>query len=175
MMIEYEKTYLLKYIPEDLKSFPSEEYLDIYVPKSADHPILRVRKRGNEYEITKKYPVDLQDSSKQHEFTIPITKEEFNELEANLEGKRSKKQRFYYKYQNILVEIDVFKDGLKGLILADFEFKTEKEKGGFTPPDFCLAEVTQEKVTAGGMIAGKKYSEIEPILANYGYKPLFLD
>lgn len=37
-------------------------------------------------------------------------------------------------------------------------------------PDFCLADVTQEKFTAGGILAGKKYSDIEAELEKYGYK-----
>jgi len=73
MIIELEKTYLLKYIPEDLKNFPNKDYFDIYIPKTSEHPILRIRKKGDEYEMTKKYPVNWQDTSKQHEFTIPIT------------------------------------------------------------------------------------------------------
>ncbi len=175
MQIEYERTYLLRYIPKNLEKYPNKEYVDIYIPKSIKHPVLRIRKRSDEYEITKKYPVDWQDTSKQYEFTIPITKEEFIELEANLEGKRAIKQRYFYKYKGKIIEIDVFKGNLKGLILADFEFDSEKAKNQFKLPDFCLADVTQEKTVAGGMIVGKKYTDIEPILAKYGYKPLFLD
>ena len=102
-------------------------------------------------------------------------KEEFKELETNIEGKRALKQRYLYEYQGNTVEIDVFKDDLRGLILADFEFNNEEFKDKFTPPDFCLVEVTQEKAMAGGRIVGKKYQDIELILSKYGYKPLFLD
>jgi len=175
MQIELEKTYLLKYIPKDLKNYPNNEYLDIYIPSLITHPVLRIRKRGAEYEITKKYPINWRDTSKQHEFTISLNQAEFDELEANLKGKRAQKQRYLYEYQGKIVEIDVFNGDLKGLILADFEFQTEEEMAKFIPPDFCLIEVTQEKATAGGMLVGKKYQDIEPILATFGYKPLFLE
>ncbi len=175
MEIEYERTYLLKYLPKNLENYPNKEYLDIYIPKNAEHPVLRMRKKGENYEMTKKYPVTQGDASIQHEFTIPLTNAEFEELEGHIRGKRTRKIRYLYKFKGILAEIDIFQDDLKGLALADIEFPSEQKKANFSPPDFCLAEVTQEKVVAGGMIVGKKYSEIAPTLAKYGYKPLFLE
>ena len=52
--IELEKTYLAKYLPGGLKDSPSKEIKDIYIPESIDHPVLRIRKRDDKYEITKK-------------------------------------------------------------------------------------------------------------------------
>jgi CYTH domain-containing protein len=173
--IEYEKTYLLKFIPDNLIKSPHKEIIDIYIPKNAAHPKLRIRKNGNNYEICKKYPVIAGDASQQHEFTIPISEDEFKELNSNLTGKRAKKYRYYYKYKDKIAEIDVFKDDLTGLILVDFEFVNKQEKDNFIPPEFCLADVTQETIVAGGMIVGKKYTQIESILAKYNYKPLFID
>ena len=45
--IELEKTYLLKYLPEDIEENQAIEIFDVYIPKSADHSILRIRKRGD--------------------------------------------------------------------------------------------------------------------------------
>ena len=42
-------------------------------------------------------------------------------------------------------------------------------------PDFCLADVTQEKFIAGGMICGKSYEDIEKELKRFNYVKLFLD
>ena len=39
-------------------------------------------------------------------------------------------------------------------------------------PDFCLVEVTQDEVFAGGVLAGKKYSDIEKDLRKYKYKKI---
>ncbi len=174
MKIEQEKTYLLKSIPKNLKDYQNKEYFDIYIPQKADHPRLRIRKRGNKYEITKKQPVNEKDASRQYEFTISLTQEEFEELETNLKGKRARKIRYFYEYEGILAEIDVFQDQLEGLIIADFEFNNEVKMAEFTPPAFCLAEITQESLLAGGMLVGKHYIDIEQILDKYEYKPLFL-
>lgn len=171
MEIELERTFLLKKFPVDLKTLRSMEVFDIYIPQVVEHPILRIRKKGDKYEITKKYPVEGKDSSCQSEETIPLTEEEFLEF-SKLEGKRVRKIRHYYPLGDgdNMAEIDVFQDDLKGLVLVDIEFKEVDRKDNFAMPDFCLADVTQEKFTAGGILAGKKYSDIEAELAKYDYK-----
>ena len=167
--IELEKTYLLKYFPEDIKEKLSIEIFDIYIPKSVDHPHLRIRKRGEICEITKKEPIDGINSSEQSEHTISLSNEEFSALK-NIDGKKLHKRRYIYPYGNHIAEIDVYQDDFKGLVFVDFEFKTREEKEAFSMPDFCLAETTQEEFCAAGWLAGKKYSDIEPFLNQYDYK-----
>ena len=53
-MLELEKTYLAKYLPEDLMTCRKKEIVDIYLPKDSPHPKLRLRKSWSWYEITKK-------------------------------------------------------------------------------------------------------------------------
>jgi CYTH domain-containing protein len=168
-MIELEKTFLAKFIPEGIRD--GESMLDIMIPSSARHPVLRIRKKGEKFEMTKKYPVE-NDASKQHEFTIPLTKEEFEELEKNIEGKRLEKRRYIYDLNGKICKIDVFQKKLNGLVLVDFEFETEEEKENFQIPDFCLKEVTHEEFIAGGMLVGKIYEDIEQKLELLGYKRL---
>jgi CYTH domain-containing protein len=167
--IELEKTYLAKYLPEGLKDSPSKEIKDIYIPESIDHPVLRIRKRGDKYEITKKQPVNGTDSSEQYEHTIVLTKEEFSTLEQ-VKGKVVRKIRYYYNHKGMQAEVDVFQDDLAGLVLVDFEFKEVADKNNFDMPDFCLTDVTQDKYFAGGMLCGKKYADIQNHLDELGYK-----
>lgn len=170
---ELELTYLAKSLPKGLASSKSKEIIDIYVPFSAVHPSLRIRKNGDVYEITKKQPISMSDISKQMENTIPLTKEEFQSL-SKIMGKVVRKIRYFYSHEGRVAEVDVFQDNLKGLVLIDFEFKTEKDKASFKMPDFCLAEVTQETAIAGGMLCGKLYKDIEPALRKYNYNPLYM-
>jgi CYTH domain-containing protein len=105
--IELEKTYLLKYLPKDIWQKKAIEIFDIYIPKSVDHSILRIRKRGDVCEITKKQPVKGNDSSEQEEHTINLSKEEFLEL-ANVDGKKLHKVRYIYPCGANTAEIDVY-------------------------------------------------------------------
>ena len=170
-MIEREKTFLAKYIPQDVLACESKDIIDIYIPKNQTHPHLRVRKSGEEYEITKKVQVEKDDASTQKEFTIPMTKEEYNALSV-LPGKRVEKRRYYYPYNGKTVEFDVFLGDLSGLVLVDVEFDTAEEKAVFDMPDFCLVDITQEEFIAGGMLCGKSYRDIAQKLEGFGYTTL---
>ena len=173
MKIELERTFLLKKIPEGLKNCKSIEILDIYIPQTAPHPILRIRKRGDVFEITKKSPME-NDSSEQEEQTISLTEKEFSKLSA-LGGKRLRKIRYFYPVDNRTAEIAIHLDSLEGFATVDFEFGSIEEKLKFTMPDFCLAEVTQEEFAAAGYLAGKKYEDIQPFLEKYNYKKIKLE
>lgn len=172
-MEELELTYLIKELPEGILSSPFKELTDIYIPTNARHPGLRIRKSGEKYEITKKQPVVEGDSSRQLETTIPLTKEEFEDLNK-IEGKRIQKTRHYYKESDVAYEIDIFRGDLSGLILVDIEFSSVEEKAKFKMPSWCLAEVTQEEFIAGGMICGKKYEDIDKELSKFGYKKILV-
>ena len=173
-MKEIERTYLARKIPNGLKDCESREIIDIYIPKSAEHPVLRIRKNGNKYEITKKQPINEGDSSVQKEETIVLTEIEFNGL-ISIDGKKVRKIRYYYPFEGRTAEIDVFQDELKGLILVDVEFDSVSDKNSFGIPDFCLVDVTQEDFIAGGIICGKSYEDIAEKLDGYGYQKLYLD
>ena len=171
--IELEKTFLAKYIPQDLSNYKSRELLDLYIPVSAKHPKLRIRKKGDDWEITKKSPVKEGDASHQIEHTIKLSQEEFAEL-SKIPAKKISKTRYYFDYDNLIAEVDVFQNDLLGLVVVDFEFESIATKDAFVVPDFCLAEVTQEEFIAGGKICGKTYTDIEKELEKFGYKKLFL-
>jgi len=172
-MIELERTFLAKYIPNGLKNCRYKEIMDIYVPKDAVHPVIRIRKNGDTFEFTKKEPVN-NDASHQKEYTVSLTEKEFKAL-SKIEGKQSHKIRYYYNHNGrTTAEIDVFCDKLKGLVLVDFEFRSIKNKDSFIMPDFCLVDVTHEEFLAGGMLCGKSYKSIEKKLKKYGYKKLYI-
>lgn len=173
MQEEFELTYLAKRLPDSFSTrVASKEILDIYIPAISPHATLRIRKRGDICEITKKTPVAGTDSSHQNENTIPLTMDEFDEL-ATLVGKRVRKVRYYFTENDTAYEIDVFQDALLGLVLVDVEFTSNEEKMKFVPPTWVLADVTQEKAFAGGVLCGKSYTDIIHNLEHYGYTPLY--
>lgn len=173
-MIELERTYLAKSLPAGLKTCRSREIIDIYIPESSDHPKLRLRKSGDDYELTKKEPVDDSDASHQSEQTIRLTEAEFRAL-SKLEGRKTHKVRYYYEHDGRIAEFDVFQGPLKGLVVVDFEFSHAEEKDAFRMPDFCLADVTQEYFIAGGVICGRKYEDVAHHLDRFGYRKLSIE
>jgi adenylate cyclase len=170
--VEIERKYLLKYIPEGLEDCEHKEILDIYIPKEHPHSAIRLRKNGNSYEITKK-TVKSEDRTIRHEETIILTKEEFDTL-SKIDGKISHKIRYHYFHNGKMFEIDIFLGALRGLIMVDVEFKNIKSKDDILMPEFCIADITSEMWSAGGLLCGKSYSDIEKNLDKYNYKKLFM-
>lgn len=176
--LELEYTFLMNELPNDLDVSTSKIIEDNFIPLSAEHPITRIRRNGDEYMITKKYPIDSVDgglhgdSSRQIEHTIPLSREEYDALNS-CGGKKFKKRRFLYEVDGVEAEIDVYLDKLAGLVVIDFEFDSDEEMNKFVKPDFVGADVTQEDTIAGGILAGKSYSDIADKLSKkYDYKPV---
>lgn len=172
-MLELEKTYLAKYLPEGITKCEVKEISDLYVPYQSEYPKMRVRRRGDKYEITKKVRMDAADAGAQEEETILLNPEEYAAL-AQAPGKRLNKLRYEYPCGEAIAHVDVFQGELFGLVVVSFAFDSVEEKDTFSMPDFCLADVTQEDFIAGGMLCGKKYEDVEKDLARFGYQKLFV-
>ncbi len=167
--LELELTFLAKELPKEIKTAKPTRIVDIYIPDIPEHSHLRLRQKGEKYEITKKMPVTTGNASEQIEQTIPLTPEEFMAL-ASCSQKRVAKDRYCVDIEGKAAEVDVFVDNLKGLVLIDFEFDTVEEKAVFKAPKTVLADVTQEDFIAGGLLAGKTYNDILPELERFNYK-----
>jgi CYTH domain-containing protein len=167
-MEEIELTFLPKTLPAGLKSGASKEMFDLYLPEGSPRCWLRVTKRGDKMEITKKIPVDGVDSSRMHELNLPLSPEEYATL-ITLPGKRVEKTRYYYHEKDVDYEIDVFGGDLTGLVMVEVEFASVEEKNAFTSPDWCLCDISHEKLKAGGMLTKEKYADIAADLQAYGY------
>lgn len=169
--IELELTYLAKELPKNLDIKNSMLIHDIYIPEEKSHAVLRLRARGEKYEITKKEPLDGKDSSKQLETTISLTKDEFRAL-AKCSQKEFIKRRYFLKIEGVNAELDVYQAKLSGLVTIDFEFPSIEAMEKFKTPGIACADVSQDVVCAGGYLAGKSYNDIAPQLAKYNYKKL---
>ena len=169
--LELELTFLAKALPEGIEKVTPTRIVDIYIPDTPEHSHLRLRQKGEKYEITKKMPIAEGDASEQIEQTIPLTKEEFVAL-SSCSKKRVAKDRYKMLVDGKMAEIDVFVDDLKGLVLMDFEFDTVDKKSAFEMPSVALADVTQEDFIAGGLLAGKTYDDIAPELERFNYEKI---
>jgi len=169
---EFERTFLVRYLPSDLTSCRSKEIHDIYIPYDVSHCKLRLRKSGDVIEMTKKERALEHEGSHLHEYTIPLTAAEFDALRV-IKGKEVRKIRYYYNSDDVVYEVGVFQDLLLGLVVVDVEFESKKSMLTFQPPEWLLTEVTEEDFLAGGELCGKSYSDISPRLENLSYNPIF--
>lgn len=170
--IELEYTYLAAHLPAELEGVTPKRMVDVYIPEvSNTHPHLRVRQKGDKYEITKKSPLNQGDSSVMVEQTIPLDSTEFQYL-SKASTIKIVKDRYNVMINNYPAEVDVFQEGLRGLVLIDFEFANPEDKKAFIAPEVCFADVTQEDFLAGGLLAGKTYADIQDELRRFGYEAI---
>lgn len=168
---EIELTFLLKYIPDFVYKVKPTRIVDIYIPEDSDFPPLRLRQKGHKYEMTRKLPARVGDYSNHIEQTIPLEKDEF-QLLGSVSSRELEKDRYTVKWQEYVLEFDIFYGALKGLALVECEFKNKKEMKSFVQPEFCLADITQELFIAGGQLAGKSYLNIQEKLAKFRYEKI---
>lgn len=167
--IEIERTFLATEIPGWIEKMQPEDITDYYLPSDmSTHPKLRIRQKGDSYEITKKSVLADADASRQYESTIELSLIEFEAL-RDCSSRKLAKRRYSMTNENWTTELDVFTGSLKGLILVEFEFKNETAMDRFVTPDYCGADVTQEDFIAGGMLAGKTLDDIAHDLNRLGY------
>ena len=73
--------------------------------------------------------------------------------------------RYFFDWQGKRLELDLFLNPLWGLNLAKAFFDSEDELENFSPPDFIIAEVTQNKFFTGANLVGKTIADVRAELA----------
>jgi CYTH domain-containing protein len=170
---EFERRYLPRNLPTGIEQCKVDLIQDVALPEGVAFPHLRLRQVGGNYVITKKVPVD-EDSSRHQEDTIRLTKDEFEAL-AKGNSRGFVKSRYYCNIEGYDAEIDVYQDGLEGLVVIEFEFNDASSMAAFQTPELCLAEITDDKRLQGGSLAGKSFEDIEPVLNEYSYARIALN
>ena len=146
-MKEIEKKFLVSQLPEHLQNYKKVEIVQGYLNRGSE-PVLRIRKYGKDYFLTYKSATDEEKQRKINictEYELPITSEAFNHLKTKIDGKIISKTRYYVPFCNQTLEIDIFKDWLEGLVIAEIEFETEDEARKFNKPSWLGKEVTKDR------------------------------
>jgi len=142
---EIERKFLVKEIP-DLNAYPykclEQGYLSV-------NPVVRVRKEDDTYYLTYKGKGFLE----REEYNLPLNRESYEHLIAKADGRIIKKKRYLIPYAKYTIELDVFEGELAPLIFAEVEFETKEEALAFTPPEWFLEDVTENKNYSNAYLA----------------------
>lgn len=136
--MEIEKKYLVKSLPDKLESFPRRRIEQGYL---CTDPVVRIRKDDNKYELTYKSSGLMV----REEYNLPLTEEAYEHLSAKTDGILIRKDRYLIPcpgYKDLTIELDIFKDTLSPLILAEVEFPDEQTALSFVPPKWFGEDVT---------------------------------
>ena len=139
MSKEIERKFLVISPPLFLSKLPSKNIQQGYLAINQNGTEVRVRKKGNAYLLTVKSAGTLERT----EVELSISAEEFNQLLPLTEDVQIVKERFELQLSDQLIEIDVFKGKLNGLILAEIEFDSLSLANSFIPFDWMDKEVTE--------------------------------
>lgn len=158
-MLESELSFLIRRLP-DLRAAVKKEIEQYYL--SAGPEALRLRQIGDRYELTKKLDITPGDFSRKEELTIPLTRGEFLDLKPLARRGLVKIRHYLALPGGFMAEVDVFHGALEGLAMVEVEFKDEKSRTAFQPPDWFGRDVSQEEWSTNSWLAGKTLADVKP-------------
>ena len=138
---EIERKFLVRFLPDNLDQYQSEEINQGYIVIMEDGTEVRLRKISDKYFQTIKSGGD----EIRNETEIEITEQQFDSLWKITEGKRLEKVRYKIPYGKSTIELDIYHDSLEGLITAEIEFDSPQASDVFDPPEWFGNEITGDK------------------------------
>ena len=144
--MEIERKFAVIKMPENLESYEKEEIEQGYL---CIKPTVRIRKCNNEYTLNYKWkPKDLaeKDAIQNIEYPLPLPAENYNIFFGKIENFLIKKDRYIIPIDNgLIVELDVFRGNLEGLIFAEVEFPNVEAAKNFIKPDWLGKDLCFDK------------------------------
>lgn len=160
-MLEIERTFLVKNIP-NLIFIKQTKIKQGYI--SSPPSPLRIRQKGDAFELTKKIPLKENDYSSNEEINILLTGYEFKKLWTQVEKSLEKSRYCIDIGDNLIAELDIFEGDLSGLVFVEVEFPSQEMMKSFIPPEWFGKDVTQEDFSANSFLAGKTFDEINKLI-----------
>ena len=138
MSREIERKFILERLPAAAQNATVVHLEQGYLALEEEGNEVRLRRADERYTLTVKGQGELA----RRELETGLTPEQFQALWPGTEGRRLRKDRYRLDYEDHTVEIDVYHEPLRGLLLAEVEFDSKKEADAFEPPAWMGREVT---------------------------------
>ena len=146
---EIERKFLVRKLPDDLKSCPHTEISQGYLATADDGTQVRLRKKEMQCSLTYKRGV----GNMREEREVELTAEQFATLWPATEGKRLVKTRYEIPFGARVVEIDIYGGRHEGLVVAEVEFDDEESAINFQPPAWLGEDVTADPRYSNQLLA----------------------
>jgi len=140
--LEIERKFLVDAVPDDLDGRRSSSIEQGYVAIDPDGTEVRIRRRDGASTLTVKSGGGLA----RVEEELAIGDAAFARLWPLTAGRRIEKVRHVIRTSDprVVIELDVYRGDLEGLVVAEVEFAGEDEAHAFTPPPWFGADVTDD-------------------------------
>jgi CYTH domain-containing protein len=140
---EIERKFLIKRLPAELKRASRNPIRQGYLVTEPTDRHVRLREKGKQASLTFKRVHGHGELREERE--IKLTAKQFAALWPATAGRRLKKLRYEIRWNNLLIEIDVYRGRNAGLRVAEVEFPNRVACRKFKAPDWFGREVTGEK------------------------------
>jgi adenylate cyclase len=138
---EIERKFLVKRLPKNLQRWRHYSVAQGYLAIESPGRHVRLRKQGKSALLTFK----LGRGGMREEREVSLSPKQFAALWPATAGRRLRKVRYEIPWQNRIIELDVYRGKLSGLIVAEVEFPDRLTCRRFAPPPWFGREVTGEK------------------------------
>ena len=142
MGMEIEKKFTIKQLPADLDKYDHHMIEQTYLTTS---PTIRVRREDDRYYMTYKGVGGSNTSLSHEEYNLPLTAEAYETLSSKADGNIIRKKRVLIPYGSHTIELDIFDEPFRPLIIAEVEFPSVDEAEAFMPPGWFDEEVTDRR------------------------------
>lgn len=150
MGMEIERKFKIKELPSNLDSYDFHIIEQAYLTTA---PTIRVRREDDTYYMTYKGSGGNNTSLAHEEYNLPLSKEAYETLKGKTDGKIITKKRVLIPYGKYTIELDLFDEPFKPLIIAEVEFETVKEADAFNPPEWFAQDVTGQREYTNAYLA----------------------
>jgi adenylate cyclase len=142
--LEIERRFLASRAPLAEKHTASELWQAYIV--SAPNASVRIRAvDSTDYSLSIKRLVDLSSTLVRDELEIRITVDQFRQLQEGVVDRPIEKRRYRLEDGGHLLDVDVFRGHLTGLVIAEVEFESIEASREFDPPSWLDAEITEDR------------------------------
>lgn len=138
---EIERKFLVQELPERLRQYQRMSIAQGYLAVDKDGTEIRIRKISRNCFIT----VKVGSGRVRREWQTEISIQQFKKLWPATYGKRIEKVRYNIPYKQWILELDIYRGHLKGLICAEVEFTSREQSRRFKPPQWFGKEVTEDE------------------------------
>lgn len=157
--MEIERKFTVKSLPQNLASFPCLIMEQAYLNTE---PVIRIRKENDQYYLTYKGGGMMA----REEYNLPLNKEAYLHLLPKCDGNVISKKRYRIPYENLTIELDIFKAPFSPLCIAEVEFSSIKEAEAFNAPAWFGEDVTYHKAYHNSYLSKLSLEEIEKLYKN---------
>jgi len=147
--MEIERKFLLENAPTSITSTVTPIQVSQGYLVCKPNCELRIRKQNSRYTLTSKSGNGLV----REENETTITAEAFAIMWPFTDSRQLTKKRYTFIHNEQECELDVYEGRLAGLVVLEAEFGDEERARQFTPPDYCMREITEDNAFKNATLA----------------------